>query len=979
MRYYWLLLLLAVACSQEPQQGEALPAVDYVDTFIGTGGHGHTYPGATLPFGMVQLSPDTRLEGWDGCGGYHFTDSLIYGFSHTHLQGTGISDYGDILFMPTNSEVHEGSNWGERYRSIFSKSSEESAPGYYSVFLDDHQMKVELTATTRVGIHRYTPEAGDSITLFIDLEHRDRLKEYSLYPMGDSILVGHRISREWAQEQHVYFAAKFSEPFHYQDQTFEYIEEINEAGDTTLTQQYVAVFPLIFDPVDQLKSKVGLSSVSIEGALENLETEAPHWNFDDYRNDAGNAWTEALNKIEIEGGTDEQRTCFYTSLYHSLTVPNTWQDVNGMYRGTDLEVHEDPGHPYYTIFSLWDTFRSTHPLYTIIERERTNDFIKTFLQMYEDGGQLPIWELAGNYTGCMIGYHSVPVITDAWVKGIRDYDPKLSLEAMLQIADSMHLGKDVFATEGYISAEKEHESVSKTLEYAYDDWCIAVMAKELGDEETYKRFIQRGQFYKNILNPESGFVQAKRNGNWLGQFDPAEVNFNFTEANSYQYSFFAPQDVAGMIEHMGGDSTFCANLDRLFTAPEQTSGREQADITGLIGQYAHGNEPSHHMAYLYNYAGQPWKTQEYARKILDEQYWAGPDGLSGNEDCGQMSSWYVLSAMGIYPVTPGLPVYTFGSPLFDRCTINLENGKQFTIAADGAGAKKYFSSVSLNGELLDRLYVTNDEIMAGGTLEFTMVASPSKDSYTTLEARPPSHIDEHKIAVVPVIGAPRTFTDPFDLEISVPDPTAEIYYTVTVDGVTSDEQVYSNPIPIQTTTTIVAWTITEEGNMSQKIESTALKISGDRQLELFAEYDNQYTAGGPTALIDHLRGGTDFKTGEWQGYWGKDLVAVVDLGEVKPIKRVALGCLQDTKPWIVYPKQVEVLISFDGENYSDHGTAINSIPADDYTLQMTEFEVAIPAKARYVKIIAENYGKLPEWHLGHGGDAWLFVDEIVIE
>ena len=971
-------MTVGITSCEHSHTSEYADPLEHVNPFIGTGGHGHTYPGATVPFGMVQLSPDTRLEGWDGCGGYHYSDSLIYGFSHTHLQGTGVSDYGDILFMPTNSGVHEGSNWGERYRSSFKKENESASAGYYSVLLDDHAMKCELTSTQRVGIHRYIPQnEGDSITLFIDMEHRDRLVEYSLYP-EDGLIVGHRVSANWAQEQHVYFAAEFSGSFEYQDQTFEYFEEVKENGDSILVQEYVGVFPLVFDPTDTLICKVALSPVSIEGAVKNLRAEAPHWDFDLYHQEARNTWSNELNKIQVKGGADDQLTTFYTALYHSMTVPNIFQDVDGKYRGTDLRVHESPGHEYYTIFSLWDTFRATHPLYTIIERGRTEDFIRTFLKMYEDGGQLPVWELAGNYTGCMIGYHSVPVIVDAHAKGIHGFDHEKALEAMIQAADSVHLGKDHFAQDGFISSEKEHESVSKTLEYAYDDWCIAQFARDHGNMEVYNRFIQRAQYYKNIYNPDHGFMQARRNGGWLEPFVPDEVNFNFTEANSYQYSFFAPQDVSGMIELMGGEEAFCANLDRLFTANSETSGRAQADITGLIGQYAHGNEPSHHMAYLYNYAGQPWKTQEYVRQILDEQYWNGPDGLSGNEDCGQMSSWYVLSAMGIYPVTPGSDIYTFGSPLFDEVRINLENGNTFTIEGWHGDDRHYFEGIKLNQEKYTKLFITSDDIMSGGNLKFSMCDMPHKGFGVEAKDRPVSAIDGKRICTVPVIKAERTFVGGYELELVSTTPGARIEYIIYDDQRTLVEGTYESPLPIDTSCWISVQCFADGYLPSKEIIAYTQEIDGNRSIDLLTEYDNQYTAGGNGALIDQLRGGEDFKTGEWQGYWGKDVEAIVDLGKVQDVSYLGIGVLQDVRPWIMCPSYADFWVSEDGENWTSAGRGENYLPDNDYTPQHGELYADYSGKARYIKVFVKNYGILPEWHLGAGNESWTFVDEIVV-
>ena len=710
-----LLALLALAsCTANKKATPAAelleePTVcDFVNPFVGTGGHGHTYPGATMPFGMVQLSPDTRLTGWDGCGGYHDSDSLIYGFSHTHLQGTGISDYGDILLSPTNSAVHQGKNWGERYRSAFRKETEKASPGYYSVFLDDQNIETELTTTTRVGIHKYhLTNQADSFTVFIDLAHRDPLIEYQFYPLNDSTVAGMRVSKEWAEEQHVYFVAEFSRPFIYTDQTFEIVYEELDNGEIRNYQEMVPVFPLVFNQGADLMVKVALSPVDIEGALQNLKTEAPHWDFGRYKTAAKKAWLEELSKIDIATQDTAILQNFYTALYHSYTVPNTFTDVDGRYRGVDMETHSATDHEQYTVFSLWDTFRASHPLYTITQRDKTKDFIHSFLKMYDQGGDLPMWELAGNYTHCMIGYNAVPVIVDAYIKGITDFDTQKALEAMVKTSEAVEFGKEHFREKGYISMEDEGESVSKNLEYAYNDWCIAIFAEALGNMEVAETYYRSAQNYRNTIDGEIGYCRAKRNGDWISPFDPSEVNFNFTEANSYQYSFFVPQDVDGLITHVGGEKRFNELLDKLFTAPMDLAGRHQPDITGLIGQYAHGNEPSHHMAYLYNYSGQPWKTQYRTQEILRDLYSPTPDGLSGNEDCGQMSSWYVLSAMGIYSVTPGSREYALSAPIIDSAAIHLENGNTFSISTSmlemeleeiaPKEKRRYISSVRYNG------------------------------------------------------------------------------------------------------------------------------------------------------------------------------------------------------------------------------------------------------------------------------------------
>lgn len=640
---------------------------DYVNTFIGTGGHGHTFPGATLPFGMVQLSPDTRLEGWDGCSGYHNTDTIIYGFSHTHLSGTGVGDYGDVLLMPTQGEVQFDNGYktiaDSGYASWFKKETEHASPGYYEVKLEEHDINVRLTTTQRVGIHEYTFNKADTANIMLDLTHRDQLLDYDINVVSEKEITGYRVSKAWASEQHIYFVIQSNKAFEFNEMMGEVITK-SERGKTK-PRLNKGAFRFTTKDGDKIVLKVGISAVSIEGARKNLETEAPHWDFEQYKSAARVEWEKALNKIQVASQDNIKKEIFYTALYHTMIAPNVFSDLDGKYRGMDMKIHESKDGPQYTVFSLWDTFRATHPLYTIIEQKKTNEFIRTFLRQYKDGGALPIWELAANYTGCMIGYHAIPVIVDAYIKGIRDYDSELAMEAMLHSARQDKLGLEAYKRKGYIAAGDESESVSKTLEYAYDDWCIASMAKNMGYMEVHEEFIERAQFYKNSYNPSSGFMQPKMNGGWSAGFNPAEVNFNFTEANSWQYSMFVPHDIEGLIKLHGGSQNFEQKLDELFTTEMELTGRHQADITGLIGQYAHGNEPSHHMAYLYNYVGKPYKTQERVHQILTEQYTNQPDGLSGNEDCGQMSAWYVLSSMGFYSVTPGDDgYYSFGTPLF---------------------------------------------------------------------------------------------------------------------------------------------------------------------------------------------------------------------------------------------------------------------------------------------------------------------------
>jgi predicted alpha-1,2-mannosidase len=965
------ILVLITGCGRHPES-----LTGNVNPFIGTGGHGHTYPGVSLPFGMVQLSPDTRLDGWDGCSAYHASDSVIYGFSHTHLSGTGCSDYGDILVMPVTGEPSLAKY---SYRSGFRAASEEASPGYYKVDLDAFGIRAELTATLRAGFHRYTFPASGNAGIVFDLKHRDKVLESELHVISPTEIEGMRISREWAQKQILYFVARFSRPFDSWKSLPVITNHVTNGsikGDTVIT-----VFNFKTEKGAKILVKVGISAVSYDGARKNLDEEIPGWDFDLIRKEAGDAWNGELGKVAIKGGTRDQQIVFYTSLYHALLNPNLYMDVDGSYRGRDLQVHSADGFDYYTVFSLWDTYRAAHPLFTILEEKRTVDFIRTFLQQYREGGELPVWELSGNETGCMIGYHSVPVIADAYLKGIRGFDADMALEAMRHSAEQDHLGLADYRSKGFIPGDKEGESVSKTLEYAYDDWCIAQMAKEMGKTGVYRDYIRRAQYYKNIFDPSTGFMRAKMNETWFSPFDPAEVNFNYTEANAWQYSFYVPQDVSGLIQMLGETAKFAAKLDAMFAAQTATTGRNQADITGQIGQYAHGNEPSHHMAYLYNYAGQPWKTQELVHRILTTLYSNDRDGLCGNEDCGQMSSWFVLSAMGFYPVTPGSGIYDIGIPLFPEIKIQLENGKTFTIKATGLSDRNfYIQSATLDGKEYQKCFITHEDILAGKELAFVMGPVPNKAWGSKPGDYPVSAISDELITPVPSVETgKRTFQDSTLITLSCPLPGAVIRYTL--DGKPADKNamVYIKPFVIRDRTILKAVTFRDGMSASFPIEAVFDRIPKNRKITLNTKYAGQYSAGGDIALIDFVRGGPNFRTGTWQGYDGVDLDAVIDLGQVQKLDRLSAGFLQDPGSWIFYPVEVDYYLSTDGKNFKQAASVKNDVPDDRQIATTKEFTAALRgAKARYIRVLAKNRGVCPPWHAGAGQKAWIFADEITI-
>lgn len=947
----------------------------YVDPFIGTGGNGHTFPGATMPFGMVQLSPDTRLTGWDGCSGYHYSDHIIYGFSHTHLSGTGISDYGDILLMPTVGKV---SLSNRDYNSGFSHQNETAQPGYYSVKLDN-KVFVELTATLRAGFHRYTYPATDQARIILDLTHRDRVLDSGLRITSETTFVGWRRSQSWARDQIVYFAGEFSQPF-----TASGISSDDQLrkGLTDIRGTNVKAF-FTFDARGgaPIFVKVAISAVSIEGALRNLRAEISDWNFDRVKAEADRAWNKELNKIKVAGGSEAQLKTFYTALYHAMLAPNLFIDVDGRYLGRDFKIHTAHGFENYTVFSLWDTFRAAHPLYTIIDQKRTLDFIRTFLAQYQQGGRLPVWELAANETDKMIGYHAVSVIADAAAKGIRGFDLNLALEAMKHSAELNQTGLRAYRNHGYIGMEEERESTSKTLEYAYDDWCIAEMARFLGRTDDYRRYLRRAQFYENVFDPASGFMCPRVNGGWLSPCDPYEVNFAFTEANSWQYSFFAPQDISGLISLMGGKDKFAKKLDELFTTTGKLTGREQADITGLIGQYAHGNEPSHHLAYLYDYANQPWKTQYRVRQIMDHFYTPRPDGLIGNEDCGQMSAWYILSAAGFYPVTPGSSIYAIGSPLFPEVRFRLENGKQFVIKAGGVSAANiYIQSAILNRLPYSKSFLTHHDLMAGGELVFKMGARPNPEWGSGAGDVPVSRIANYRIVPTPVIkAAGKTFRDRLEVAFEPTQRNLKIHYTTDGGEPGANSTVFTRPFFIDRTTTIKARAVESKGS-SLVAAATFHKVPHNWTIKLLSKYSRQYTGGGDLAMIDGVRGTSNFVDGAWQGYDGQDLVAVVDLGAMQNVSKLGAGFLQDVESWIWMPRRVDFELSSDGTNFVPGLSLRNDVSDSVYGAIVKDFVGSMkPQQARFVRMTARNYGKLPVWHPGAGGDSWIFVDEIIIE
>jgi predicted alpha-1,2-mannosidase len=744
--FFALVFLFAVAaCSGKS-------AVDYVNPLIGTDAHGHVYPGATVPFGMVQLSPDTRDNGWDGASGYHYSDSSILGFSHNHLTGTGVGDLGNILLMPTVGELKlvPGDKPGDGYQSRFSHNDETAHTGYYSVELSDYKVKVELTATARVGFHRYTFPKSDDSHIVVDLQHGvgNNVTEAQLTIENNWIASGYRKSSGWGGNKVYYFVMEFSRPF---DSSGVAQADKDVAGQQTTGKETKGHFDFKTKAGEQILVRVGLSTVSVEGARNNLHAEIPKWNFDAVAKAAGKQWEKALSAIAVKTPDKNLEQTFYTSLYHTLVAPTLLSDVDGQFRGPDGNVHLAKGYDYYTEMSLWDTFRAENPLLTLTQSGRVNDFIKTMLTHYKIFGQntLPVWPESGKETWCMIGNHAIPMIIDAYLKGFRDWDANEALNDMITSTEKNREQLEDYRDKGFIPTADDRQSVSKVLEYAYDDSCIARFAKALGKEDVAEKYFKRSQNWKNVFDPSTGFMRGKTaDGSWVTPFGEREqnsINFSeYTEANAWQYNFFVLHDVPGLIEKLGGDDKFTARLDEMFDTKQTIPNLAMIpDVTGVIGMYSHGNEPDHHVAYLYNYAGQPWKTQARIRQVADTLYNNTPAGICGNDDCGQMSAWFVFTALGFYPVDPVSGIYILGSPLVNEATLKLDSkfykGRSFAISAKNSSAENfYIQSATLNGKPMTRNWISQAEIAAGGKLVLIMGPTPNKNFGSAPADRPPT-------------------------------------------------------------------------------------------------------------------------------------------------------------------------------------------------------------------------------------------------
>lgn len=990
--------------------------VSFVNPMIGTGGHGHTFPGPVMPFGACQPGPDTRLEGWDGCSGYHYSDSMIYGFSHTHLSGTGCSDYGDILLMPVSREMRLDQY---QYKSAFSHNDETATAAYYSVKLKDHGILAELTPTLHGAVHQYTYPGSEGYVV-LDLKHRDEVLDSRMVQVDDYTLEGYRYSKAWAKNQKVYYRITFSQPI----ASIQYEAANNSLSQTLPVRFEKSLHCLVRFQDDEPKGdhlrsnarfnlmvKVSISGVDEQGAAANMKAEMPDWNFNRYRKLAENAWESELSKVDVRDRQKllvsntspdareklrNQLTVFYTALYHCMIHPSLYSDVDGRYRGRDDRIHSTGGKfNYYTVFSLWDTYRALHPLLTILDKKRTNDFINTFIAQHQQGGRLPVWELSSNETNCMIGYHVVSVIWDAYNKGIRGYDANAAFEAMKDIAtdagdyraskepdaayrislseEAKARAADWEALEsynrfGYVRSDDAHESVSKTLEYAYNDWCIAQMARALGKQQDHNYFLHRSRYWINVFDPTTGFMRARKNGTLYEPFSPYNVDNNFTEANSWQYSYYVPHDLPTMVQLLHGKAGYRKQLIDLFSAKEQTEGREQADITGLIGQYAHGNEPSHQIAFLFNKIGEEALTTEKVNFIRNNFYKNSPDGLIGNEDCGQMSAWFVMSALGIYPVCPGDNTYEVTEPLFNNVKLLQKIDLRKMASAGLTSAYRIESSQE-------------------SFLTHAMLLSPTPKVFKAGQPKARTIPSMKSLAgdAVPFIKqGGRIFTDSATIELASTD-NRPIVYSIN-DGKIMP---YRQAIVIRENTTIrfAHEAANETGHAPKWQTATFTVLPTDRTVILNSKYSRDYHAGGAQGMVDGIFGKLNWRAGDWQGYQGQDVEIILAFKQPKMIRELAANFLEDQNSWIFYPKAVFFYVSNDSVNWK----LVERIPTNksphNETVSIDRFAVS-PKNLiagldempyTYVKMVAMNFGPMPEWHEGRGYNTYIFIDEVIVK
>ncbi|MCC6753481.1 MAG: GH92 family glycosyl hydrolase [Saprospiraceae bacterium] len=913
-----------------------------VNPFVGTGDHGHTFPGACYPFGMMQLSPDTRTEGWDACSGYHSSDSAILGFSHTHLSGTGVPDYCDFLVTPLRSD--EG--WPDaKLRGIpLAKGKEVARAGYYKVSFPAEGIDAELTVGKRTGMHRYRFAGNNRRFVLFDLSHRDVLISGGYTGWDSAGITAFRRSTGWAKDQMLYFAARFSRPF----------ISIRFSKDSLK-----ALLEFAAGHEEPLIIHTAISAVDSSGAEANLADEWVHFHFDRMLVQTERAWNQHLGRIEVKSLEPSRLHTFYTALYHTLIHPSLFQDADGRYRGVDGSIRQTGSDDHYTVFSLWDTYRAAHPLYQLAFPDYNDRFVRTFLRQFEASGYLPVWELAGNETWCMIGNHAIPVIANAFAAGAPNFDTTLARRAVREtLIAARHSGLR-HMNKGFIAAEDEAESVSKTIENSLDLAAAAAIGVSVDDG--------RSAFaYCNLFNPATGFFQARSNNQFLEPFDPREVNFHYTEANAYQYLFGAHHDVGGMIKLFGGAEAFERRLDEIFNDATELTGRQQADITGLIGQCAHGNEPSHHLAYLYNAVGRPDKAQDRIIQLRDGFYQNAPDGLIGNEDCGQMSAWYVFSALGFYPVHSFNGSFDLGCPSFERATISIPGRKPIRIRSKGSIMGNRVEHFSINGHFPGTRFL----LSYGDELEFGMGPDASRFPPT------PGHMATGDGALQPfVLHGSRAFMNHTEVALAVADG-APVEYCF--DTLLEIPRIYQDPLVIDSEKSLFFRRVNRTLTQPWQLAQFAPKPLGFK-LSLGCLFDNAYAASGAEALIDGLTGGPDFRDGNWQGYQGQDFWAELHFDSLQTTVSGSLRFYQDEQSWILLPKVVWLECSTDDGTYQSLVPLKPRQSLERDAAGVSVYEFSCPGACNSLRIRAEYPGPMPPGHPGAGGKSWIFSDEIIIQ
>ena len=936
-------------------------------------------PSAQAPFGMIQLGPNTRYDGWDGCGGYHYTDSAMYGFTCTHLSGTGVSDYGDLLILPYSSPTKEGDH------IKFFKEDEHAQAGYYACILDDGT-RIEATAGDRTGILRIRFGEGSAPGIMIDLNFETEYLKSRSKPL--ELENGKEVEFQKVGQENSIFI----------------LEWISLQDLIPLLRSAMVFIGFLCQKANRETTvRLGMSGTSEQGAWMNTIAELTNKNFEEVFAETQEKWAKELAKSKVKSASADDRAIFATALYHAYAVPNLWSDVDGSYRGADGKIYTDTEHAHYTVYSLWDTYRTAHPLYTITQPERTQEFIYGLLDMYKQRGRLPIWELAGNETDCMIGYHSVSVLADAIAKGYHT-DTALTLEAMRATAEMDVFGLGEYQESGFLSIEDESESVSKTLEYAYDDACIAWTAERLGNLGMMNSYKQRASAYRSLIDPESGFVRPRTNGDFLSPYAPQEVNNHFTEANAYQYSFSPVHDIEGWMEVLTNFRAARESwnslprkkqamivksrhdvledlLDELFTAPSETTGRAQADITGLIGQYAHGNEPSHHIAYLYNATNNPGKTSYWVNEILNSQYQNAPDGLSGNEDCGQMSAWYVMASMGLYPLVPGQPHYQLSTPKWDAIHLELDSGKSLDIAAKGTGP--YLSSYNLGEEVLahkQKRYVTHQKLLEGGTWD---VERGTDEGLWKITQRYTTSLN-NPTPPAPIIRVNRTFSGETPVEI-IPTGSYDLWRYDRYENVKWKKDRKGRERMGTAFDNGFVTAITPHFGYGNHIAKAVFTKRDDNYSARWIQGTPtaQYTAGGAGAAVDGIEGDTDWRKGHWIGIQGEDAVLEISLEKPKSVHSISVGVLKDIRAWIALPNNVAVEVRYQDE---EEWTALGSVNFEYRALFEEEpvrlslpYETNSSIPVSKIRIHFENAGELMFWHPGAGYPSYFFVDEVTLE